>query len=63
VPPIIAVVGVVVALTQQTRNDLLLAAGIFVVGAVCYFAFLRPRAGRYWNMETIPAAPMPGASR
>jgi amino acid transporter len=62
-PPIIAVVGVVVALTQQTRNDLLLAAGIFVVGAVYYFAFLRPRAGRYWNMEPVLAASKPGSPR
>jgi amino acid transporter len=63
VPPIIALVGVVVALTQQKVGDLVLAAAIFVVGLVYYFAFLRPRAGRYWNMETVLAAPKPSSPR
>ena len=63
VPPIIALVGVVVALSQQKVGDLLLAAGIFVVGLIYYFAFLRPRTGRYWNMETIQASSKPSSSR
>lgn len=50
VPPIIALVGVVVALTQQKPSDLITVAIIFAVGAVYYFVWVRPRSNRYWNM-------------
>jgi amino acid transporter len=48
VPPILALVGVVLALTQQKVTDLLLAAAIFAAALIYYFAFVRPRYGRYW---------------
>lgn len=50
VPPIIALVGVVIALTQQKASDLLIVAGIFVVGLIYYYGFLAPRGDRYWRM-------------
>jgi amino acid transporter len=53
-PPIIGLVGVAVALSQQKIGDLLLVAGIFVAGLIYYYAFLRPRGDRYWNVQVNP---------
>jgi amino acid transporter len=53
-PPIIGLVGVVVALTQQKIGDLLLVAGIFAAGLIYYYAFIRPRGDRYWNVQVNP---------
>jgi amino acid transporter len=53
-PPIIGLVGVVIALTQQKINDLLLVAAIFVAGLIYYYAFIRPRGDRYWNVQVNP---------
>jgi amino acid transporter len=53
-PPIIGLVGVVIALTQQKIGDLLLVAGIFVAGLIYYYAFIRPRGDRYWNVQINP---------
>jgi len=53
-PPIIGLVGVAVALSQQKINDLLLVAGIFVAGLIYYYAFIRPRGDRYWNVQVNP---------
>jgi len=61
IPPIIALVGVVVALTQQKLSDLITVAVLFVVGLVYYFVFLRPRSNRYWNMGMLEA-PTSGGS-
>src|SRR5215204_6424214 len=48
-PPILALIGVGVALSQQTVIDLLIVAGIFVVGAIYYALFLRPRRATHWR--------------
>jgi amino acid transporter len=56
IPPILALAGVVIALTQQKTTDLLGAAGIFVVAAIYYFAFVRPRSDRYWNIANAQGA-------
>jgi amino acid transporter len=53
-PPIIGLVGVVIALTQQKIGDLLLVAGIFVAGLIYYYAFILPRGDRYWNVQVNP---------
>jgi amino acid transporter len=53
-PPIIGLVGVAIALTQQKINDLLLVAGIFVAGLIYYFLFIQPRGDRYWNVQVNP---------
>ncbi len=53
-PPIIGLVGVAVALTQQKIGDLLLVAGIFAAGLIYYYAFIRPRGDRYWNVQVNP---------
>ena len=52
VPPLIALVGTIVAITQQKTTDLLIVGAIIVVGLIYYFAFLEPRKDRYWNMST-----------
>ena len=53
-PPIIGLVGVAIALSQQKRGDLLLVAGIFVAGLIYYYAFIRPNGDRYWNVQVNP---------
>jgi amino acid transporter len=53
-PPIIGLVGVAVALSQQKIQDLLVVAGIFVAGLIYYYAFIRPRGDRYWNVQVNP---------
>ena len=58
VPPVIALVGTVVAITQQKPTDLAIVGVIIVVGLIYYFVFLAPRKDRYWNMGTeIEPAP------
>jgi amino acid transporter len=54
VPPLIAIVGTGIAITQQKTTDLVIVGVIIVVGALYYVAFLRPRSDRYWNMSTDP---------
>ena len=54
VPPIVALIGVGVALTQQKVVDLLIVAGIFIVGAVYYALFLRPRSSTHWHAPEAP---------
>jgi amino acid transporter len=56
VPPLIALVGTVVAITQQKTLDLVIVGVIAIVGVVYYFLFLEPRKDRYWNMATDPNA-------
>ncbi len=42
-PPLIAIVGAVVALSQQTTRDLLIVAIIYAAGIVYYFVYLRSK--------------------
>jgi amino acid transporter len=51
VPPIIALVGVVVALTKQKGSDLVITACIFAAALLYYFLFVRPRGDRYWTVS------------
>jgi amino acid transporter len=62
VPPIIALVGVVVALTQQKASDLVITAGLFVAALLYYFLFIRPRPGRYWTVSGAVPDPGPAAA-
>ena len=56
-PPIIALAGVVIALTKQKGSDLWLCAAIFAAAVVYYFLFVRPRPGRYWTVSgAVPDA-------
>jgi amino acid transporter len=51
VPPVIALAGVVIAMTKQTTRDLLIVAGIFVFGVVYYGLYLR-RHSRFAMLHT-----------
>jgi amino acid transporter len=53
VPPLIALVGVVIALSKQTQRDLLIVGGMFVVGALYYALYLRGRS-RFAMLDTDP---------
>ena len=53
-PPIIGLVGVAVALSQQKIADLITVAVIFAAGLIYYYAFIRPRGDRYWNVQVDP---------
>lgn len=59
IPPVIALVGVVLALTKQKGSDLWLCAGIFAAALIYYFLFLRPRSDRYWKVSGAVADPEP----
>ncbi|MEA2634303.1 MAG: hypothetical protein QOH92_1070 [Chloroflexota bacterium] len=56
VPPVIGLVGCVIALTQQKVGDLVTVAVIFIAGLIYYYAFIRPRGDRYWNVQVDPKA-------
>lgn len=43
-PPLLAVAGALLALTQQTHRDLLIVALIYIAGLVYYFVYLRSKA-------------------
>lgn len=49
IPPIIALVGVGFALSQQKSSDLVICACIFGAGLIYYLVFLMPRRDRYWT--------------
>jgi amino acid transporter len=53
-PPIFALAGTILALSKQTSGDLWLTVAIFGAGLVYYFAFIRPRKGRYWIQADLP---------
>jgi amino acid transporter len=50
-PPLIALIGVAIALSKQTRRDLLIVAGIVVFGLLYYGLYLR-RGNRYAALDT-----------
>jgi amino acid transporter len=54
VSPVIALIGVGIALSQQKGSDLIIVVAIFAGGIVYYLAFLRPRQDRYWSHLTVP---------
>lgn len=50
VPPILVLVGVVIALTQQSARDITIVAALFVVGLVYYYGYLH----RFKNDRWVP---------
>lgn len=61
ISPIIALVGVGIALSQQKGSDLIIVAAIIVGGIVYYLAFLVPRRDRHWSHLHAPEAELAGA--
>jgi amino acid transporter len=62
IPPAIALIGVVVALTKQKGSDLWLCVAIFAAALIYYFLFLRTRSDRYWTVSGAVADPEPAAA-
>lgn len=61
VPPLIAIAGVIVALTRQKTADLLIAYGIAVLSLAAYLVFRRRLPGRLDGMTApVPAGTAPG---
>jgi amino acid transporter len=54
VSPLIALIGVGLAISQQKGSDLIICAAIFAGGLIYYFGFLAPRSDRYWSHLTVP---------
>ncbi|HEX3831068.1 MAG TPA: APC family permease [Solirubrobacteraceae bacterium] len=54
VSPVIALVGVGIAISQQKGSDLLIVLAIFAGGIIYYVGFLAPRKDRYWSHLTAP---------
>jgi amino acid transporter len=54
VSPIIALIGVGIALSQQKGSDLIIVAAIGVGGIAYYLLFLMPRRDRYWAHLHVP---------
>jgi hypothetical protein len=51
--PVIALVGVAIALSKQTRRDLFIVLGIFVFGVLYYGLYLRHHS-RFATLHTDP---------
>jgi amino acid transporter len=52
-PPLVALAGVVVALTQQTGRDVLIVVALFAVGLAYYYLFLHRSHGDRWVPHTV----------
>jgi amino acid transporter len=52
VPPILVLVGVVIAITQQTGRDIAIVAGLFVAGLLYYYGYLHRSAHDRWIPHT-----------
>lgn len=63
IPPIIALVGVGLAISQQKGSDLLVVLYIVVGGALYYFAYLRPRAETHWRTRDSRPSGTSGTAR
>jgi amino acid transporter len=53
VPPVLALAGVVIALTKQKGSDLVITACVFAAALLYYFLFVRPRGDRYWKVSGV----------
>ncbi len=53
-PPLLALAGIVVALTQQKPQDIWIVVILFVVAAVYYFAYLHRAKQDRWVPHTVP---------
>lgn len=62
VSPLIALVGVGIALSQQKGSDLIIVGAILVGGIIYYLVFLLPRSDRYWSHLTVPEQELPVAA-
>lgn len=52
--PVVAIVGVGMALSQQKGSDLIITGAILLGALVYYLVYLRPRGATHWNTFTDP---------
>jgi amino acid transporter len=52
IPPVVALVGVVIALSQQARRDVLIVVVLFAVGLAYYYLYLHRAAHDRWVPHT-----------
>jgi amino acid transporter len=52
-PPVLVLVGVVIALTQQSARDILIVLGLFVAGLAYYYGYLHRWAHDRWVPHTV----------
>lgn len=50
-PPIVALAGLVIVISQQTRHDILIVVGVIAAAVVYYLIYLRPRPKTRWIMQ------------
>ena len=53
VAPVLALVGVVIALTQQTGHDIGIVIGLFAVAAIYYYGYLHRAKHDRWIPHTV----------
>jgi hypothetical protein len=53
IPPLVAILGVILALTQQKQRDLIITAVIIVISLLYWFAYLRLKAERNNSSTSI----------
>lgn len=53
IPPIIALAGVIIALTQQTPRDIWIVVALFGAGLVYYYGYLHRARGDRWVPHTL----------
>jgi len=59
-PPVVALIGLGIALSQQDALDLLIVPVIVTVALVYYALFLRPRRSTHWrDPEDVPRTETP----
>jgi amino acid transporter len=52
-PPIVALIALVLVLSQQTRHDLIICGAVLAVAVVYYLAFLKSRPTTHWVMADV----------
>ncbi|WP_268961356.1 APC family permease [Nonomuraea cypriaca] len=52
-PPVLVLVGIIIAITQQTARDIWIVAILFAVGLVYYYVFLHRSRQERWVPHTI----------
>jgi amino acid transporter len=50
IPPLVALVGTIWTLALQSREDLLISAGILIAALAYYYLYLLPRGDTHWQM-------------
>lgn len=53
VPPVLVIIGIVVALTKQTGHDMFIVVTLFVVGLIYYFIYLHRSQHDRWIPHTL----------